>query len=743
MVKDNSVVLNFTTKGQVQYAKTIKDINAIMNAAAKEYRAHIKSMADDASQTEKLTAEKKKLETQLEAGRERTEKLRAEFEAMQSNTKATTAQLSNMYGKLKDSESAEATLERRLKEVNEGLSEQAQKSRENESALSNLKNESNLLGSEAEKLNSEFELLESQLGDNATETEKAALAQEKFARQSELAEKQISNLEKQLELVKQEFGENSVEANKMETELNQAKTSVNNLNREMREVGNASGEAQTGLGKLTDIVKSQAMLELANQLGQVSDKLFEIGKSAIETAAEYQASEAQFEQVFGSVQEKATDTTNSLSKEFDMLPNRIKPGLTKMTSMFKGLGLDTEEALGLAEDAVRSSADAAAFYDTSFEEANGSLTSFLKGNYQAGEAIGIFANDTQMATYAIKEGVVQSSAEWQKLDEATKQATRLEYAQNMQAMAGATGQASRESEGYENQMGNAKAAVDEFMNAIGEEALEMFLDTLQLIIPAIVSVATWFKELNPIVKQLVIIVGAVIAAIGALLPLFAIIGMVVTTGMAPALAIFALVVVAITAIIMIVKNWGKIMDWIKDKVTAVAGWIRDKFESIAEKVGDVKDKIVNAFTNAIDKAKEIVSKGIQKIKSFFDFEWSLPKLKMPKFSVKGKFSLNPPSMPKFDVDWRAKGGIFTKPTIFGESNGKLQGAGEAGTEAVLPLNDETLAAIGRGIPSNGTIHQHIHFGKVDANNPSELERVNRNMEKAGRQAVYALGGEFA
>lgn len=100
-------------------------------------------------------------------------------------------------------------------------------------------------------------------------------------------------------------------------------------------------------------------------------------------------------------------------------------------------------------------------------------------------------------------------------------------------------------------------------------------------------------------------------------------------------------------------------------------------------------------------------------------------------------------MPKFDVDWRAKGGIFTKPTIFGESNGKLQGAGEAGTEAVLPLNDETLAAIGRGIPSNGTVHQHIHFGKVDANNPSELERVNRNMEKAGRQAVYALGGEFA
>lgn len=54
-------------------------------------------------------------------------------------------------------------------------------------------------------------------------------------------------------------------------------------------------------------------------------------------------------------------------------------------------------------------------------------------------------------------------------------------------------------------------------------------------------------------------------------------------------------------------------------------------------------------------------------------------------------------VPKFDVKWNAKGGIFTQPTIFGASGGKLQGAGEAGAEAALPLNDETLGAIGRGI----------------------------------------------
>lgn len=71
--------------------------------------------------------------------------------------------------------------------------------------------------------------------------------------------------------------------------------------------------------------------------------------------------------------------------------------------MFKGLGMDTEEAMTQASDAVRLSADAAAFYDVSYESANQSLTSFIKGNYEGGEAIGIFANETQMAQFAIQK----------------------------------------------------------------------------------------------------------------------------------------------------------------------------------------------------------------------------------------------------------------------------------------------------------------------------------------------------
>ena len=107
-----------------------------------------------------------------------------------------------------------------------------------------------------------------------------------------------------------------------------------------------------------------------------------VASPLVKAAANAQAMGAQFEQVFGDVQSDAQSTIDGLGKKFGMLPNRIKPAMTQMTSMFKGLGMDTEKAMGTAEQAVTLVADAAAFYDMSFEDANSALNSFIKGNYE-------------------------------------------------------------------------------------------------------------------------------------------------------------------------------------------------------------------------------------------------------------------------------------------------------------------------------------------------------------------------
>ena len=150
----------------------------------------------------------------------------------------------------------------------------------------------------------------------------------------------------------------------------------------------------------------------------------------------------------------------------------------------------------------------------------------------------------------------------------------------------------------------------------------------------------------------------------------------------------------------VVNKFNEIKTSISDKITAVKNTVSNIFEgiksTISSKVQAAKTTVLSVFdgiktgiTNAINGAKQGVSDAIDKIKGFFNFSWSLPKIKMPHFSITGSFSLNPPSIPKFGVEWYAKGGVFDSPTLFGYGKGSIGGLGEAGAEAIVPLENNT------------------------------------------------------
>lgn len=175
---------------------------------------------------------------------------------------------------------------------------------------------------------------------------------------------------------------------------------------------------------------------------------------------------------------------------------------------------------------------------------------------------------------------------------------------------------------------------------------------------------------------------------------------------APYMAIVAAIAAVIAIIVLCIKHW----DEIKAVVIKVAHAIAEKVEemktravesfnnlkegianrveaiksSVAEKFNAIKEKILTPIRNARDKVKEMIGK----IRSFFNFNWSLPKLKMPHLKITGEFSISPPKVPKFSVDWYARGGVFDKPTLF-TSGGRLGGLGEAGAEAIVPLENNT------------------------------------------------------
>ncbi|MBJ8070539.1 DUF2207 domain-containing protein [Bacillus cereus] len=162
--------------------------------------------------------------------------------------------------------------------------------------------------------------------------------------------------------------------------------------------------------------------------------------------------------------------------------------------------------------------------------------------------------------------------------------------------------------------------------------------------------------------------------------------------------------------------WNLVKKYVIDPVTETYNQAKQKFTDLYNSAKEKFDAVKNAAQEKFEAAKRFIvdpikdavdsiEKFIGKIKGFFsDLKLKIPKPEMPKLphfslttdtkTIMGKEVKYPTG---FDVQWRAKGGIFTKPTIFGMNGGNLQGAGEAGPEAVLPLNKKTLGAIGEGI----------------------------------------------
>lgn len=156
--------------------------------------------------------------------------------------------------------------------------------------------------------------------------------------------------------------------------------------------------------------------------------------------------------------------------------------------------------------------------------------------------------------------------------------------------------------------------------------------------------------------------------------------------------------------------WNVIKSLVTGNVDNVKSAIQNGWENVKSTTTNTWNAIKEAIMAPLNSAWDGVKNVVQKMKDAFNFNWKLPRIPIPKFSISGEFNLLPPSVPSFNVNWNAKGGLFTGPSIVGN-----QGFGEAGPEYALPLNRTSLAPLASMLngfdKGSGALEQ-----KLDINN---------------------------
>ena len=312
------------------------------------------------------------------------------------------------------------------------------------------------------------------------------------------------------------------------------------------------------------------------------------------------------------------------------------------------------------------------------------------------------------------------------------------------------------------------------------------------VVGSVISVAT---KIGPIIAG----IGAKITAAGGLIPALTALG----TAAAPFLIGGAIIIGIITVTTLIIKNWDTIkqkatelMQWvtqkwteIKENVTttvenlktaittkfenikttvktkietlktdvvnkiesmkenalgkieALKDGAAKKFDSVKEKALGIFDDIKDGIKDKIDSAKETVSDIVEDIKDVFDFDWSLPDLKLPHINV-GSYIDVPvlgriPDPRTMSVDWYRKAYdqpiMFTKPTILQTPYGR-KGFGDKHGSGEIVLSDDKLRQIA-GSGASYTVNVYGSPG-MDVNRLADavqnrLVALQRQKEAAG------------
>ena len=762
--KESDVILNFKMDGQIQYAQTIKEINQVMNTAALEYKNHVSAMGNDATATEKLTASKKKLEIQLEGAEKRTQMLREEYEKSVKETGAYSEQSNKLYKQLVNSETGENKLKNALDQTNDALKEQGNVSIDTAKKLEKIEEAGGKVKSVGQKLS---------VGISAPIMAAGAAGLAAF-----------NDIDEQLDGIISKTGATGDEADSLAESFENVGS---NTHLGLDVVGDAIGSVRQQLGLLGPELEQNA--DYAMKFAEINDSdvstSVENAKQALDA---YNLSNKDFQSVL--------DATTLASQKTGVSVDDLFKKSVEGAPQIKALGLSYSEGAMLLGQLEKAGVDSSATL--------GSLSKASVAYAKQGKSLSDGLNETQKSILGAKDQTealtiaseVFGTKGAVRMVEAIQRGTLdlndlAEASKNSAGVVGTTFDETLDPIDKANQaMNQAKFALAD----IGEQVQIALLPTFEAAISLLTRFKDWFSSLSPETQQMIVRIALVVAAIG---PLLVIIGTLMgsitkivggvkavqgvfsalkaTMAANPFIATIVVISALVAAFIWAYQN----IEWFRNGVNAFMGGVKDTFvqgfnfvTGFIENIFGGIEQNFNSFFNA---GQRIFNGFIDFITGVFSGNWQqawtgivnifggifdgivafakaplnlliglingviggLNKIKLPKWvpGIGGKgISID-------KIPYLANGGhLINGQAVVGEAGPELLST-QGGKTTVTPLSDEEKRkGIGGKVQGSVTVEQHNHFGKVDANNPSELAKMNRQLKQASAQAIIAKGG---
>ncbi|HIH2419633.1 TPA: phage tail tape measure protein [Enterococcus faecium] len=763
--KESDVVLNFKTNGEVSYSKTIKEINKEMNLAAAEYKNQVSAMDKDATQTEKLRAAKQKLEKQLGLAEQRSQMLREEYEKSVKETGEYSAESEKLYKQLLNSETGENKLRTALEQTNDALKEQGDVSIDTAKKLQKIEEAGEKVSNVGKKMS---------VGVTAPIVAAGAAGLAAF-----------SEVDEALDTIITKTGATGDVADRLADSFENVGS---NTHLELQTVGEAIGEVNTQFGFMDK--KLEDSTDYLLKYAEINNT--DVSQAAISARQAIEAYDLSYDDL-NKVLDVTTKTSQDTGQSVDDLMKKAIDGAPQI----KQLGLSFDEGItlmGQFEQAGVDSGGALGYLSKAAITYAKDNKSLAQGLEETSKKIKNAKNDQEALTIASEVFGTRGAT---KMLDAIKRGTLSldDLSEAAKNSVGAVGDTFAETEdpidAANRAMNNAKFALAD----VGESVQISLLPFFEMAIDALKSFKGWWDSLDQGTKNWIITLAGIAAAIG---PALVVIGTLmssvtkITAGVKDLATVwsglgklfglsggwFAVAVIAIAALVAGLVWAYNNVEWFRNGVNAFFQGVSDiaveVFNFMGGYISNIFGGIIQNFQNFFDAGKRIFTGFIDFITGIFTGDWErawngvvnifggifdgiaamakapfngmiglingfiggLNNIKIPKWvpGVGGKsFSIS-------KLPYLAQGGhLINGQAIVGEAGPELLTA-KNGKTTVTPLSDEEKRRGIGGKVSGGNIEQHIHIGKVDANNPSELDRMNRKFAKANQQAIYDLGG---